>query len=321
MQDINTSQPIWSKFVQNFETIIMNHDYYKKIYEFLIITQNNILLYGSYGFPTDAFIDQILKRKFIIKNGLYKQECIWKKDIPYFHNQHFLEIDLLHPNITKNLNLICEFIKSVIIIKHINNEKHCIVIKQVDILNQNDCNSFRIILEKYSANAFFICTTYKLDKIDSPIKSRFNLIRIPLFTHENISAIFKNYLLVNVNKYLVEIKTRNIIKAIFIAQIEMVDENIVTKEFCTFHFPPIYDFMKNFNSKKCCLDSIKQFSYECFQYNITIPLLFEDLLKISPKKKKSELIEIAAHYDHILNLTNKGREPIYIEAFLCNVLL
>jgi DNA polymerase III delta prime subunit len=314
------SSYIWTQFKQCFRQIIDNSEYYCKLFYFLKQLNSNVLLYGHYGFPTDLFIDELIKEKYNIST-LYKQECIWNKDVHYIYNQHFLEIDLLHPLLTNNIQLVSDFIISVIKHKNINFDKHFIIIKHIDILTQNDYNSFRIILERYSSNAFFFCTTHKFDKIDFPVKSRFALMRIPLFTHIEINDIFSKYLHIKMNKHLVSSKSRDIIRAIFIAQIEQSDSQIVTMEFCTLHFPPVYDFIKTFNNKKYSLDAIKQFSYKCFQFNITIPQLMQDLLKILPQKKKYNVIHSASTIDHMLNRTNKGREPIYIETFLCNVLL
>tara|TARA_B110000483_G_scaffold202203_1_gene243695 strand:+ start:1415 stop:1603 length:189 start_codon:yes stop_codon:yes gene_type:complete len=61
-------------------------------------------------------------------------------------------------------------------------------------------------------------------------------------------------------------------------------------------------------------------SYYCFQYNITISDILNDYIYIV-KNIDINIIEKAAELDHKLNLTNKGRHPIYIEAFLCYILL
>lgn len=311
---------IWSIFKCNFKEIIESNDYYSMLLYFLQKTSSNILLYGHYGFPTDLYIDEIIKIKFDIQS-IYKQECVWNKDVHYIYNQHFLEIDLMNPLLTKNITSISNFLINIIKNKHINNQKHLIIIKHIDVLTLNDYNSFRIILEKYSSNASFICTTHKLDKIDFPIKSRFTLIRMPLLTHKEIIHIFSKYLEIKLNKHLIAIKTRDIIRAIFIAEVETIDQDVVTKEFCTMNFPPVYEFLKSFNNKKYNIESIKQFSYKCFQYNISIAQLTRDILTIFPEKKKYHLLKCASDIDHRLNLTNKGREPIYIESFLCSILL
>lgn len=311
---------LWSVFKDHFIDIIHDNDSYDKLFKFVLNTDNNVLFYGHHGFPTDLLIDEILKHRFNITN-LYKQECTWNKDIVYLYNQHFLEIDLMHSSLSKNMSILTKFIISVIKNKNIGNVRHCIIIKHIDLLSQNDYSSFRIMLERYSCNAYFFCTTHKLDKIDVPVKSRFALMRVPLLSHQDILTIFSQYLKIPLNEHLVNIKTRNIIKAIFIANIEQNDKTIVTKEFCTLNFPPICEFIKGFDKRKGNLDAIRKFSYKCFQFNISIPMLSQDLLKILPNKSKANLIDIASKTDHLLNLTKKGREPLYIEAFLCNVLL
>lgn len=310
------SESYWSIFKNRFIDIINSNDYYKRMFTFLKNTNNNALLYGSYGFPIDLFIDEILKQKFSLET-LYKKECIWNKNMIYYHNQHFLEIDLMHPTMPKDMTIISKFILNVISNKNINDEKHLIIIKHIDILNSKDFNSFRIIIERYSNNVYFLCFTHKLDKIDVPVKSRFALFRMPLFQHDEIQKIFQEYLHIPVNKYLAEEKTRDIIKAIYIAH---EDDNICTKEFCTLNFPLVFEFYKKFK-KKSNLDDIRQFSYKCFQYNISIKELLIDFLKLLPHTQKIRAVKIASEIEHIMQNSNKGRESIYIESFLCQLLL
>jgi len=311
---------IWSIFKDHFIDIIKSNEYYNKIFEFLKNYDNNVLLYGSHGFPTDLFIEEVIKHKFDIST-IYKKECNWNKEIIYFWNQYFLEIDLMHPGMTRDLSELSKFIISVIKNKNIYYDKHFIVIKHIDYLNRDDFSSFRIILERFSSNVYFLCTTHKLDKIDVPVKSRFALFRMPQMSHDEIVKIFKDYFQYPLNPFLAEKKTRNIIKAIYMAQIEQTNPELITKDFCTMNFPPLFEFYKNFNKKKQSLDDIRQFSYKCFQYNVTISDLLCDFLKLLPSKQKPNAIKIAAEIDNFLSATNKGREPIYIESFLCQVLL
>lgn len=321
------NESYWSIFKSHFIHVINNNPYYLKYFVFLQIIQRNVLFYGQYGFPTDLFIDEILKVKFNIDH-IYRQECIWNKDFVYQYNQHFLEIDLMHPSISKNICLLSKFIIDIIKNKNIANNKHFFIIKHIDILSPKDAIVFRIVLEKYSNNVFFFCTTHKLDKIETPIKSRFSMMRMPLLSHQEVLKIFKDILKIPLNVFLAENKTRNIVHAIFIAELEKSEKSetsenseTLTKEFCTLFFPPIHDFLIEFNKKKNNLDAIRQFSYKCFQFNISIPVLTLDLLKLLPKKYRMNIIHQSCLLDHSLQLTNKGREPVYIETFLCNVLL
>lgn len=315
------SKCLWTLFKNNFNEIITNHEYFSKLFKFLLEYENNILLYGSNGFPIDLLIDELLMKKFKL-NILNKKECTWNKEVIYYYNQHFIELDLMNPFMAKNLSSIPDFILEIIKNKNINASKHFFIIKNIDyIANYDDFSNFRIIFERFSSNVYFLCTTHKINKIDVPVQSRFNLFRIPNFTHNEIKEIFSKYLFHQLNKYLCQIKTRNIIKAIFISQVEIDEPSLIDEHFCTLNFPPIYEFIKKFDKKKYNVDYIRQFAYKCFQYKIEISDILSDLIKVIPKKSYFKAINTAANIDHALKLTNKAREPIYIEALLCEILL
>lgn len=304
----------WSIFKNNFKNIIESNEYYNKILNFSYDSNINILLYSIYGFPLDLFIEEIIKKKFNIK-AIYKNECIWNKNIIYIENQHFIEIDLLNPNMSKDFSILNDFLLHIIKSKNIINNKHFIIIKNIDLLD-NYFFAFRILLERFSNNVYFVCTTYKISKIEAPIKSRFTLFRIPLFKHEEINKIFRD-LNIPLNRFLIENKTRNIINALFIAQVEKNEPEIITYQFCNYHFPPLFDFIEE---KDFSIENIRKLSYKLCQYNISISQLTIDLLKKN-KKSKEELIKQACMIDNLLIKTNKGREPIYLEALLCQYFL
>jgi hypothetical protein len=305
----------WSIFKNNFLKIIESGDfeYYNNMLKTISNYDINILLYSTFGFPLELFIDEIIKKKFDIK-VIYRNEHIWEKNIIYNENQYFLEIDLMNPNMNKDFNNINKFILYIIKSKNIvNNNKHFIIIKNIDFLD-NYFYAFRILLERYSSNVYFLCSTYKISKIESPIKSRFILFRFPLFTQQEIKKICSN-LNIPLNHYLIDNKTRNIINAIFIAEVERNEPHLINYQFCNYNFPPLFDFI---NENDYTIENIRNLSYKCCQYNINISQITLDLLKMKSKKNKLELISNAANIDHILTKTNKGREPIHIEALLAD---
>lgn len=307
----------WDKLQTHFGTILSENDYYHKMLKFLKNIEINVLLYGVFGFPTDLFIDEIMKNKYNISR-ITKQECFLNKDIVYLHHPCFLEIDLSHPSCHKNITTIFKFITNTIMNKNIHNDKHMIIIKHIDVLKSLEFNSFRILLEKYSQNAIFLCSTHKLDKIDVPVKSRLTLIRLPLFQHSEIKHIFDIYLDSKLNKYLEKNKTRDIIKSVFLHDIS--EECDLDEDFVTFKFPPIKDFVVSLKKSKN-LQTIRDFSFKCFQYNISISDITCDLLKIVSNDKKAKIIQCSAEIEHCLKMTNRGREPLYIESLLCQVFL
>ena len=164
----------WSIFKNNFKNIIETDEYYNNLLDLSYKSNINMLLYSIYGFPIELFVDEIIKKKFNI-TSIYKVEYTWNKSIIYIENKNFIEIDLSNPNMCKDLNVLNDFLLNIIKSSNIINNKHFIIIKNIDYL-ANYFFAFRILLERFSKNAYFLCTTYKISKIEAPIKSRFTLL-------------------------------------------------------------------------------------------------------------------------------------------------
>jgi len=306
---------LWNTFKNNFKNIIANIEEFNIILNAYAKMDHNLLLFSYIGFPIDLFIDEIIKLRFGIIN-LNKKELSWNKNIIYYENQYFLEIDLNNPNMPNDYTFLTDMILFIIKNRPMINNKHLIVIKNIDKLEEY-AYAFRIILERYYNNVYFICSTNKIAKIESPIKSRFSLIRLRLFNVNEIDAIFHHYFNYQ-NK--IKINTRNIIFNIFLLQVYMNEPLLLTEEFCKYNYPPIYDFINS----KYDLTEIRQFAYKLSQFNLSIVYIILDLLKIhanSDNNKKMEIIKIGAEIDYLLSVSNKGREPIFIENLLCQILI
>jgi hypothetical protein len=334
----------WGKLEDNFLDIIENREDYNNIFKSILISTNNNLLYSPIGFPIDLMVEIILKKKLNIKTKFYRSKHVWDKTLIYTENQHFIELDMMNPENQKNMEKITSFLLHIITCKNIDMNKHLIIIKNIDILS-NMFYEFRILLEKYSNNIIFICTTHYISKIESPIRSRFSTFRIPLFTHQDISDIFANHLHIQMNEKLVEEKTRNIVKSIFISEIEGHSEGgeILTPEFINFNYPPFAEFIKTYNKKINNIEEMRELSYKCCQYNISISNITQDFIKLVdygdyylnikyskvPKKKyqsfknelKTYILKTGTHIDYLLSQTNKCKEPIYIEQLICKLLI
>jgi hypothetical protein len=95
---------------------------------------------------------------------------------------------------------------------------------------------------------------------------------------------------------------------------------LIMDDFIKFNYPPINNLVKS----KYDLYDIRQFSYKLSQFNLSISDIILDLLKIyenSDNDKKMEIIRIGAEIDYLLTISNKGREPIFIENLLCQILI
>lgn len=331
----------WEKLQEKFPEIIRNNKKYNDIVKNILLSPNNLLLYCAYGFPIDLIIDAILIEKFK-KINFYRTAHIWDKSIYYNENQYFIEIDLMNPDNIKNIDKLNKFLLHIVNTKNISLDKHLIILKHIDLLYRH-YYEFRILLERFSNNITFISTTHRISKIETPIRSRYSLFRIPLFTFAEINDIYINYLDMSVNEYLASNETRDIVKCIFITDNESLpNQELITKTFVNYNYPPFVDFIKTFNSKN--IDDIRNLSYKCCQYNISISKIIHDFIKLVdeegeyllkikyPKiaKKnhklyknnlKKEIISIGADIDYMLSQTNKCKEPIYIEKLLCQLLI
>uniref|UniRef100_A0A6C0IB71 Uncharacterized protein n=1 Tax=viral metagenome TaxID=1070528 RepID=A0A6C0IB71_9ZZZZ len=338
----------WDKLEEVFPHIINTNKRYKLILDNILLSSNNKLLYTPIGFPIDIYLNTLLIKIFDIKAPFNKTEHTWDKSITYIENQYYIDIDLMNPENIKNIEKITSYLLHIIGSKNVKMKKHYIVIKHIDLLSELFCD-FRIILEKYSHNVVFICTTHYITKLETPIKSRFSTFRVPLFTFEEIQDIFCNHLNISMNDYLLETKTRNLVKAIFISDIERHPSSyeILTKDFVEFNFPPFVEFIKNYNKNKNNLDDIRGLSYKCCQYNVSILQIIQDFIKLvdygtyylnircshiqqyphhifddtMKNDLKNEIIKIGMDIDYLLSQTNKCKEPLYIENLLCQLLL
>ena len=147
----------FNKLKNNFINIIK--DNYNLNYNFNNIVNNNFnfLIYSIYGFPIELLIDEIIKKKYNL-NYINKIEYQWDKCINYYENPYFIEINLINPNITKNKESLTKFILNILKNKPITCDKHLIIIKNIDIFKEH-FSVLKILLETFSKNAYFICTT------------------------------------------------------------------------------------------------------------------------------------------------------------------
>ena len=78
--------------------------------------------------------------------------------------------------------------------------------------------------------------------------------------------------------------------------------------------------MRDFLKSKYTLIDIRQLSYKYSQYDLNIKDLVMDLLYIN-KHKKNLIIENAVQLELLLIQSNRGREPIYLETLLNQLLI
>lgn len=299
---------LWSKFLELFPKVVATNPRYNSLARYL--EQNigpdvpNILLYGPQGFPINLLWNVVATNKF---GKFSKKECIFEKTVCYLETTYFIEIDFLHPANMKALDLLNDLIKTIITASCIYNDRHIIVCHNID--NISDIFTFRVLLERYSKNAFFVCTTHSLSSIEAPLKSRFFSIRVPLFTEPEIGQILStldpNFVATKSN-----LTTRNIFKAIAVVDCPSNDVGL-------YHYPDIQEFF----SKARTILQTREFANKVYCHNVPFPLVVQDILRHIPGPRKPQFVATAADIEHMMVQTNAGRQPIYYERLFAVAIL
>jgi hypothetical protein len=244
----------------------------------------------------------------IKKYGKYKkQQHIWEKELIYNETPYFIEIDLGHIGQPKDIETTIKFLKNIITHKSLHQDKKTIIIYNIDVVCiKNKSYSFRVILENFSNNNIFICSTYNISCIENPIKSRFICYRIPLLSSENIQKIVNLYDPPNINLATHFINKNNLQLSILYSQ--MPNTNIIPD--ITYNYPPIIDIINNPTYEK-----IRNISHKICINDISIADLIFDFIKYDPTNK-AKYLSYGCHVDHQCVLTDSYLRPIYIEYLL-----
>lgn len=353
----------WNKFNSCFTEIL---EKYLPTHKRLLRGMNgnleimpNILMYGVYGFPLDMLWKEALLRRFNIEKFL-PISCIWGKDIQYMETPYYIHIDLENPCMPRDIEVLQDFLKSVITSKNIISERHIIILENIDsFVNKNtNMNAFRVLLERFSKNVWFICTTYRIGKMESPLKSRFYCIRVPLSTEAEIHSIL-NYIDGNDNKNKeedennkkekikkikkrkkkekdededgmiqedkkdtesIQIMTRNIFLAFTMPK--YTDEKMYWLS--SLSFPPLYDYITN--NELPSIESIRTIIYRAFQCGISISELTKDIIEICIQRgdKENDIHHITAEfskYEHMASQSKGTRILLYMEYMLHYIMI
>jgi hypothetical protein len=252
---------------------------------------SNVLFYGSYGFPLEYFAELFVQKSlgFTSFLDIEHKQAISDQSIPYKTTDAYFIIDLKHPDMPKDLACFPDFVKNILQSSCLHMERHIFLLYNVDVIcsSQNHF-AMRVLLERFSTNAIFIGTTYRLGVIEAPIRSRFMLTRIPLPTSLECASIM--------NK---PIADRNILH-----QVSDIPADL--------NFPQLRDFMKSTPS----ITLVRQMAYKLFQAHISLSLLADDLTKLVKPNKVSAFIKKATDIEKQYIKSSKCRETLYLELML-----
>jgi hypothetical protein len=306
----------WALFEQRFDRYVENLQCYNIIRNIIsngFVGFSNILLYSA-GFPSHLIISHMIRAIFneSTHNGCAK---IFDKDVMYHEYPYHFEVDCMNPMQTKSIEKFAGFIKHIASHKCIHSDRHVMVMLNVDAVVRDSAQSFRVLLERFSNNVIFICTTNVLSAIEKPIVSRFMCIRVPLFTTEQIQHILEDIgfepsecaAVANFTDH------RNLPYCMYVAAMSRYQQTQ-----CNLRYPFLLDYWGS-DCSKPTLDQLRSLTQKIHNLDIAIPNLANDLIKISKDRYKANVISLCTAVDHWIALTDGNRKSLYIE-YLVNSL-
>lgn len=298
----------WDRFCAQFDEILSPClPYHARLVQTLIqqdwgIDCPNMLFYGATGFPISVLLDHMFRGKYGAFTRTHHQIA---NSLDYYETQYFFEFDFQHPNFTRHSEECIELIQQIIRTPCIRGDRHIILLKNVDGVAQTAKQMFRVLLERYSKHALFICTTHIVSSLEPPLKSRFMMVRIPLAEEAEVRAI-----VTQLGYPPPEHSSRNLYRTLLMMELDDQDTR--------FH----YSGFANATVAAPTLEGIRQMANKICQTNISFRNIVMDLLYFQKTDaQRYQLIDLAAHLEHMLACTSGGRQVLYIERLLCAAFL
>lgn len=309
-----------SRFAEVLEQCLPRHKRLLHEMEGDIEMVPNILIYGVYGFPHELLWKEGLRVRFGV-DKFSPTSCTWGKELQYMETPYYIHIDLDNPYIPKEVEFFQDFLKSVITTRSILSARHVIVLENIDAMVQrcSSMNAFRVFLERFSKNVWFICTTYHISKIEPPLRSRFHGIRVPLPTEEENHAILKMLDGDGAAPAAASpaAATRNLLLAIAVPP--YADEYRAWMSSLT--YPPLADFMLNTPASALTIEGIRSVIYKAFQCGVSLSALAMDIIETCKRRGDSDedlflITRELAHYEHTSFQSKGMRALLYMEYML-----
>lgn len=263
-----------------------------------ILDEMNLLFYGYDITLCKYYVNRLLGKKDQPIKLTEHTTNVLGVDIVYFTSPDFIELNL-KTHLSKERSSLVEFIKTLTSTRKASNQKHIIILNNIDALNFQLQYKLRRTLEKASTNASFIGISHTLSKMIEPLQSRFSLVRTPLLTNnekKHICTNIKTYMksdkdTTDLLKYLKNIELFQDIVSINISFFLVEDDAKNFTKICkSFKFidNEVKALFTNFTKNKNIQDSIqeiRQFIYTLIHYNIDHKIIVQSIITCTSKMK------------------------------------
>lgn len=273
----------------------------------------NVLLFGSReGLPHTLLWDAMVHRKF---GAFHRNTCVWNKLWTYHETPFFFDIDLAHPNQPKDITSLSEFLKEIVVHTCMHASRHVFFLRNVDhVCARSGASMLRVMLERYSGTAWFVCSTYKVGALEPPVRSRFFMLRIPHPSYKDIERIFEQ-----MGKHVPEVCTkhqvRNLSLAMFLSSVESAQDKLPHsfEDLCLFYCPFLIEAIRERKTIPS-VEDVRALTQKLVVHGYTFAEIASDLVRASCVKP--DFITFAAQVDHMCSLTERYRKSLFIEWLL-----
>lgn len=313
----------WRQFENEFEKYapcLCSHMAIENIIQLGLSNSPNLLFYSS----SADFIHCIWKyilRKMVSPDIDHVRLLTWEKDVFYAESNYHFELDLAFPSQTKSIEKIAEFVKSIASHRKFVGDRHIFIIRNLQhVISYNGgAQAFRVLLEKYSSNILFICTSNSIAKLEKPLQSRFMCVRIPCFSEEVVNRIlFDTGLYDHASMPALAIpctEKRNLSYCMYAAVAESTHG---------MYFPFLKDYLGT--GKKATVEQLRSLTNKLHAYDAPVSRIATDLIQIMNMNmrtkhdlnpnKKCLVLSICVNVDHMLAQNDGNRKALYIEYLL-----
>ena len=326
---------LWSKFAGSFDryaadlpcTRMLNN-----IDKACMLDCSNILLYSATGVPVDLVWTSMIQRIFNFK--INTTEKIYDKEVIYYESQYHFHVDMSLPYQTTSMTKLTGFIKDIIIHRCIcPTHRHVIVITSIDTLIRTDSDAsraLRVLLEKYSANVWFICTTTAISSIEKPLQSRFIAVRVPALTNDQINNILVDLWMPQLMNIDTHACSRNVAFCIYLSyllhtnrEVDDIRYSFIRETMANCETMANRETMANCETmaspqQVVTMDAVRKLAARLHAYDASLLDITNDLTIIYPERA-GEIVTVAAAIDHKHAHTGGIRKSLYIEYLLASV--
>jgi DNA polymerase III subunit gamma/tau len=210
--------------IQKYQPISLN-DFHldselHKILNALILTDNlNILFIGDNSSGKTSLLNAVIREYY---NGI--ETSVYQDNILYINS---LKEQGIHYCRT-DVKIFCQTCSLV------SGKKKIIILDDIDLMNEQSQQVFRICIDKFSHNVHFISSCTNIQKVIDNIQSRLNIIRLRPIQRENLIQLIRNITInenisiePEVEDFLLNI-SNNVVKIIFnyMEKFKLVGEKI-----------------------------------------------------------------------------------------------